>query len=96
MITLTDENDIDHDLSSLTSVNWQLSDYDGNVIRDMTFENGLITENPVILTCKDLEIGSDGPYRIFAIKIVYNSSDGTGLCEKDEYRFKINNLVNFS
>jgi len=94
-ITFEDESDVEWSIDSLTSASWQLSDYDGNIIGDMTFDNESILEIPVVLTCKDLAIGSNGPYRIFAVKIIYNSSDGIGLCNKQEYRFKINNLINF-
>jgi hypothetical protein len=92
-ITFTDEEDTTHELNTLTSVNWQLSDMSGNVINERSFANGLITSSPVMLTGDDLAIGSDGIYRTFALKIVYDSTNGTDLNSKEEIKFEITDLI---
>jgi len=94
-IIFTDEDDVIHALSSATSVKWQLSDKEGNVIGTMSFANGLITESPVMLSCSDLEIGTDGDRRIFAVEIIYDSTNGTDLCGKEEFDFKLKDLKNW-
>jgi hypothetical protein len=94
VITFTDENDTEHDISSLTSVNWQLSDHCGTVIGTRTFANGLITANPVILSGDDLALSNTKKRRVFAVRIVYTSSSGAGLTANEELEFRINDLIN--
>lgn len=93
-ISFTDEEGVSHSLNSLTSVKWQLSDRAGNVINNRSFENGLITSNPVMLSGEDLAIGDSGSVRVFAVKIVYNSTNGNDLEEIEEEKFAIKDLVN--
>jgi len=94
-LTLVDDEGVEHNVSELTSANFQLSDLDGNVIPGLSFDENPMNENSVVLTCKDLAIGDYGTYRIFAIEMVYDSTYGDSLCAKEEIKFKINNLVNF-
>ena len=93
-VTFTDETGTEHDVASLTSARWQLSDEAGNVINNRSFANGLFTANPVILSGDDLAIGGNGTVRYFAVSIVYNSTSGSGLTANDEQKFNINDLIN--
>lgn len=81
-------------LSYLTSLRWQLSDIDGNIINGRDFSSGLITENPTVIFGDDLEIGENGTCRIIAIKAVYDSLLGLGITGTEEAKFSINDLVN--
>ena len=95
-IAFTDENGDTHVLSTLTSVRWQLTDERGNVINNNDFASNLITESPIVLTGDDLEIGSGGTIRFLGVKIVYNSSSGTGLTATEEHQFQIVDLKSIS
>lgn len=91
-LTMTDESGVDHAISTVTSCRWQLTDAEGHVINNRTFDLGLITSPDIILTGEDLAIGGHGIHRILSVVIVYNSSSGSGLTATGEHRFKITDL----
>lgn len=93
-ITLTDEAGDNHDISSVVSCRWQLSDISGNVINNRTFENGLITTPDIVLSGDDLATSGRDSFRILAVVIVYNSTTGSNLQATEEIRFKVVNMVN--
>lgn len=93
-IIITDSTGYVFPLESMESVRWQLSDKYGAIINNRTFDNGLITENPIVLTGDDLIIDDSGICRIVAVKIVYNSDIQENLNATEEGEFKINDLIN--
>ena len=94
VLTFVDEDGTDHDISSLTSVNWQLSDSNGTIINGRTFASNLITANPICLSGDDLAIPTANTIRVLAVRIVYTSSCGAGLTANEELKFLITDLVN--
>lgn len=98
-ITVTDANGDPVSLDRLTSIRWQLSDISGNVINNRTFENGLITEGPVVLTDDDLAITTRSicdVKRAITVKVVYTSDLGPDLNATEEAQFIIDDLINIT
>lgn len=95
-ISLTDENGAVHDISSVISCRWQLSDSEGGVINNRSFENGLISASPIVLTGDDLVSAGRNGYLLLCVKIVYDSSSGTNLTATQEMPIRVIELVNVS
>lgn len=80
------------------SATWTETDEDGTVInsREDVSITGLSTTNDIVLSGDDLAIQSstDNGKRILTVEAVYDSDDGNNLPLKDEYTFRIRNLVN--
>ena len=93
-LVFTDEDD---NIVVPTSLAWQLSDKNGNIINENTFANNSFTGNTIVLTGDDLSLQSvtDEGDRYFAVQGVYDSSAGSDLPLHDEFKFTICNLINF-
>ena len=89
----------DEDGNSITPDNlaWQLMDKFGNIINDRDFDSGYFSGNTVLLSGDDLALQDDldDGVRYLGIKGTYDSTYGTSLPLKDEYKFTICSLLNF-
>ena len=95
-ITFTDEND---DAATPTSINWTLTDGDGDIInsRDEVAVDVPASSIVLALTGDDLAIqpGETGEFvkRIFTLKAVYSSDLGSDLPLVDSLTFPLKNEV---
>ena len=95
-MTFTDEEDVTIQASDITSLNWTLSDTEGNIINERSAVAIVSPTNPqeILLQGYDLIIsGSENEQRVLTIEGTYNSTNGSNLPIKDQVRFWIDNLV---
>ena len=96
LLAFTDSNGVLFGVESLTEVRFQVVDSAGAVINGRSFENGLLTENFIVLTGDDLAISTSGPDLYLGIKAVYDSDIGAELTAVFEQKFIINDLKNIT
>ena len=94
-VSFFDENELYVIPSTIT---WNLSDIDGNIIND---RSGVVVEtNPIILitlTGDDLLIEEDSDaIRVLTVMSIYNSNIGTDLSMTEDIKFKIKKVRSLS
>ena len=82
-----------------TAITWTLSDTDGNIINGRSAVAVAVpaTSNTITLAGTDLSVVSGQSLeRLFLIEWTYNSSYGTGLSDKEQATFMIDDLKKVS
>lgn len=79
-----------------TSMNWTLTDSDGNVInnRENVVVNSPSSSEDIVLSGDDLAVTDENNrVRILTVEAVYSSSLGSNLPLKDDVTFTVDNLI---